>query len=409
MPDFLLNAGRELPFILLLVALLGYRARVTPKVRLMIKAAPEKIFELLDFNEGQNQRWQKTRVTTTRIEGVGNDAWRLTFVTPLATGAVQSSQADFRVTKREAPCLLDIERIGLEGKAKDNQLLRIEARLKPGPGGTELKMIYHWGPRACLAQLLARADLWSSAFRIKGVAETGKPDYRTDALITAGVALVTGVVTFATFAYAFGSVVAILLGVALIIHEFGHLLAYRLIGQPWGRLVFLPFLGAVAVPRIGFTGQAQLVFSALMGPGLSIAVPVVAAIYVLAGGPAPDIAIAAGIVACALNLFNLLPVEPLDGGIALRSVLARIAGRYARFGLIAIGAAIMLIGWQIEQVLLLVFGGVAVAANLKPRTIDPGLEPLTRLQVSISAFAFMAIVGAYAVLIRYFIDNIGTV
>jgi Zn-dependent protease len=227
-------------------------------------------------------------------------------------------------------------------------------------------------------------------------------------LITAGVAALTGVVTFATFAFAFGVVVAVLLGAALLIHEFGHLLAYRLIGQPWGRLVFLPFLGAVAVPRIGFTGQGQLVFAALMGPGFSVAVPAAAAVYVHAGLPAGEIAVAAGLVVCALNLFNLLPVEPLDGGIALRSVLARISGKYARFGLIAIGAAIAAIGWQIEQVLLLVFGGVAILANLRPRIIDPGLEPLSRLQVSIAAFAFMAIVGAYAVLIRFFIANLAT-
>ncbi|NJM29574.1 MAG: hypothetical protein HC855_05250 [Rhizobiales bacterium] len=285
----------------------------------------------------------------------------------------------------------------------------MKAIFAPKAGGTELDLTYYWGPRALLAQLLARADLWSSAFRIKGVAETGKPDYRTDALITAGVAIATGVVTFATFAYAFGTVVAVLLGAALVIHEFGHLLAYRLIGQPWGRLVFLPFLGAVAVPRIGFTGQAQLVFAALMGPGFSVAVPLFAAIYVHAGLPEAEIAIATGLVACALNLFNLLPVEPLDGGIALRSVLARIAGKYARFGLIAIGVTIAVIGWQIEQVLLLIFGFVAVVANLKPRIIDPGLEPLSRLQVSISAFAFMAIVGAYSVLIRFFIQNITSV
>ncbi|MFN0190584.1 MAG: metalloprotease [Aestuariivirga sp.] len=408
MPDFLLSAGRELPFILLLVALLGFRAKVTPRVRLMIKAAPEKIFELLDFTEGQNQRWQKTRVTTTKLDSGAND-WRLTFVTPLATGAVNSSQADFRIARREPPFELDIERIGLEGKARDNQLVRMTARFTPRAGGTELDLTYYWGPRALLAQLLARADLWSSAFRIKGVAETGKPDYRSDMLITAAMAIVTGVVTFATFAFAFGPVVAVLLGVALLIHEFGHLLAYRLIGQPWGRLVFLPFLGAVAVPRIGFTGQGQLVFAALMGPGFSVAIAAAAAVYVHAGLPAGEIAVAAGLVACALNLFNLLPVEPLDGGIALRSVLARIAGKYARFGLIAIGVAIAIIGWEIEQVLLLIFGCVAIIANLKPRIIDPGLEPLSRLQVSISAFAFMAIVGAYAVLIRFFIENITAV
>jgi Zn-dependent protease len=405
MPDFLLSAGWELSLILLLVALLGFRAKVTPRARLSIKAPPAKVFELLDFTEGQNQRWQKTRVTSAKLDS-GPDDWRLTFVTHLSTGAINSSHADFRIARRVPPHELDIERIGLDGKGRDNQLLRMTARFTPNAHGTGLDLTYYWGPRALLAQLLARADLWSSAFRIKGAAETGKPDYRSDMMITAAVALVTGVLTFATFAFAFGAMVAVLLGVALLVHEFGHLLAYRLIGQPWGRLVFLPFLGAVAVPRIGFTGQGQLVFAALMGPGLSVALAAAIALYVHAGLPAAEIAVAAGLVACALNLFNLLPVEPLDGGIALRSVLARIAGRYARFGLIATGIAIAAVGWEWEQVLLLIFGGVAVIANLKPRIIDPGLEPLSRLQVSISAFAFMAIVGAYAVLIRFFIENI---
>ena len=42
-----------------------------------------------------------------------------------------------------------------------------------------------------------------------------------------------------------------------------------------------------------------------------------------------------------LNLFNLLPVEPLDGGVALRSVLAKLMGAHARFGLLAIGVLIV--------------------------------------------------------------------
>ena len=44
-PDFIRNAGTELPFILLLIALLGFRSRVTPRASLWIKAAPEKVCE----------------------------------------------------------------------------------------------------------------------------------------------------------------------------------------------------------------------------------------------------------------------------------------------------------------------------------------------------------------------------
>ncbi len=193
-----------------------------------------------------------------------------------------------------------------------------------------------------------------------------------------------------------------LLVVALLIHEYGHLLAYRMIGQPWGRLVFLPFLGAIALPRMGFTSQGQIVFSAMMGPAFSVVVPLGAAMWVWAGGPWPDIAVMLGIVASGLNLFNLLPVEPLDGGIVLRSVLAKIMGSWARFGLIGFGAAIIAAGFAIEQVLLVIFGGLALILNLRRRTIDHGLEPMSRLSVSISAFSYMSVVAAYAVLLRHF-------
>ncbi len=401
-PDFIRNAGHELPFILLLIALLGFRSRVTPVASIFIAAPMDQVFRLVDFTEGQNQRWQRTKVTCTLVD-LATQTYRLNFVTPLAGGAVQSSEALFRIVKRDTPRYLEIDRAGIEGQSSNNQLLKMTASLSAEAGGTRLQLTYHWGPRPLLAQLLARADLWGSVFRLKGQAETGVPDYRTDGLISAGVAVVTGVVSLATFVMAFGWIIAPLLVVALLIHEFGHLLAYRLIGQPWGRLVFLPFLGAIAVPRLGFTTQGQIVFAAMMGPAFSVAVPLLAAFWVWAGGPFPATAVMFGIVACGLNLFNLLPVEPLDGGVVLRSVLAKIMGAYARFGLIGFGLLIIAGGFMIEQVLLVIFGLLALLMNVRPRTIDPGLDPMPRLQVSISAFSFMSVLAAYAVLLRHFL------
>ena len=408
MPEFIQNAGRELPFVLLLLALLGYRWKVTPRVSLFIRAPMEKIFPLLDFREGEEQRWQRTRVDCRLIDAT-TQTYRLTFITALSTGAVQSSSAEFRMAERVPPRLIDIRRSGLDGQSLNNQLLRMLGELVPEGNGTRLKLTYEWGPRPLLAQLLARADLWGSAYRLKGVAETGVPDYRTDHLISAAVAAATGIVTLGTFAFAFGWVISFMLLAALLIHEFGHLLAYRLIGQPWGRMVFLPFLGAIALPRLGFTTQGQSVFAAIMGPGFSIIVPILAAAYVyfLPQRPSPDLALMIGLVAAALNLFNLLPVEPLDGGVILRSVLARLLGPGARFGLVAVGLAIVIAGWYAEQVLLIIFGGLAVLANIRTRTIDPGLEPLSRLQVVISAFGFMSVLAAYAVLMRFFLARLG--
>ena len=113
--------------------------------------------------------------------------------------------------------------------------------------------------------------------------------------------------------------------------------------------------------------------------------------------------VTSAVVVIGLNLFNLLPVEPLDGGVALRSVLAKLMGTHARFGLLGIGLLILASGFYFEQVILLVFGGISILANLRPRQIDHGLTPLSIPGVLISAFSFVAIVAAYIMMLAYFL------
>jgi Zn-dependent protease len=199
-----------------------------------------------------------------------------------------------------------------------------------------------------------------------------------------------------------GWTAAALLIVALFVHEMGHLLAYRLIGQPWGRMIFLPFLGAIAMPRLAFDSQGQSVFSALMGPGFSILLAIVCASHILLGGPVNPTLALLGLITTALNIFNLLPVEPLDGGVALRSVLAKYMGKSARFGLMSVGVILAGIGLAFSQILLVIFGGISILFNIKDRTIDAGLEPLTRLQVVITFWGYVCMVTAYVTMLRYY-------
>jgi Zn-dependent protease len=168
-------------------------------------------------------------------------------------------------------------------------------------------------------------------------------------------------------------------------------------------MIFLPFLGALAMPRLPYETQAQAVFSALMGPGFSLLLAFALSLPFVLGVTLPAWLVTAGVVVIGLNLFNLLPVEPLDGGVALRSILARLMGTHARFGLLTIGLALLAGGFYFEQVILLIFGGISVLANLRPRLIDHGLKPLSFPGVLISAFAFVTTVAAYSVMLAFFL------
>ena len=178
MPEFILNAGLELPFLLLLLALMGLRKSVTPRASVLVKAPVTKVFALLDLFDGKVQSWNRTKVSAELIDP-STQLFRMTYATTLSTGSTQKSQALFRVSERREPNYLELRREGLEGKSHNNELLKIVIETSEEAGGTRLKQAYYWGSRPMLAQLLARADLWGGTYRLKGLAETGKPDETT--------------------------------------------------------------------------------------------------------------------------------------------------------------------------------------------------------------------------------------
>jgi Zn-dependent protease len=400
------HAGPEVPLTILLFAIMFMRARVYPRTSLHIKASPQKVWDLVCPFDGKTEHWGRLTLAT-RLVDAATQTFELTFSMPMQSGAMRSINALFRVMEREDGSRLVMKRLGLEGKSENNELLEIRHEIKPEGQGTRIKTTYVWGKRALLAQLLARTDLWGSAYRLKSMAETGQHNERPLVLIGVGVALVTGLISVAAFGLVLGFNVALILIFALIFHEFGHLLAFRLTGQPWGRLVFLPFLGAIAVPRLPFESQAQSVFSALMGPGLSCLPALACAVPVIMGHSHSTAFAVIGIILAGLNLFNMLPAEPLDGGIALRSVLSRLVGAKAQLGLILLGMLIMAFGYAAGQTIIMLFGGFAIVSNLKTRKIDAGLMPLTSLQVCIAILGYVAITAAHYTLLFRFMESVG--
>ena len=402
--NLLHHAGWEVPLALVLLALLTLRARVKPKASLLIKAPAARVWELIKPYDGKVDLFGRVRMTT-RLLDSARQIYEVTWAAAMPNGTSRPFVATFRVSESETERKLILVRTGLEGKSERNELLEISYELVSQAQSTRLITKYVWGSRALLAQLLARADLWGGAYRLKAVAETGKPNEKAHRIISAAVAIITGIFTVLAFGLSLGMPVALVLVFALLVHEFGHLLAFRLIGQPWGRIVFLPFLGAIAVPRMHYETQAQSVFAALMGPGFSCLLLIICTLAITFHAPAASLFMVIGVVTAALNLFNLLPTEPLDGGVALRSVLTKLIGQRAPLALMALGLLLIGVGIYIEQLALVIFGGFAVLGNLKARKIDVGLVPLSSLQVSIFFFSYFVILFVHYTMLFQFLDQ----
>lgn len=116
----------------------------------------------------------------------------------------------------------------------------------------------------------------------------------------------------AVYAMAFGLPFAVGFVLLLFVHECGHLIAARIVGLKVSSPIFIPFLGAVVrvdeLPK-NVKMEASV---AIGGPALgTVSALVCLVIYLWTNSM---LMLVLSYTACLLNLFNLIPCEPLDGG-----------------------------------------------------------------------------------------------
>jgi len=117
---------------------------------------------------------------------------------------------------------------------------------------------------------------------------------------------------FGVYAWAYGWQFAAGIIILIFIHEMGHLLAARLVGLKVSLPLFIPFLGASILlkemPRNSWIEAIVGIGGPLLG---SLGAVGAMALYFLNGNP---LFLILGYFGCFLNLFNLVPIIPLDGG-----------------------------------------------------------------------------------------------
>jgi Zn-dependent protease len=128
----------------------------------------------------------------------------------------------------------------------------------------------------------------------------------------------TMLVSVAAYALLWGWKFALGFVLLLLVHELGHVLELRRQGVPATAPLFIPFLGAVV-------GMKQMPKDAWREAQVALAGPLLgslgaAATWGLGEALDSELLVALAYVGFLLNLFNLLPVVPLDGGRAIAAI-----------------------------------------------------------------------------------------
>jgi Zn-dependent protease len=178
----------------------------------------------------------------------------------------------------------------------------------------------------------------------------------------------------------------------LFVHELGHVIQLRREGIRASAPMFIPFLGALVAMKEMPRDAAAEARVGLAGPVLgSIGALVPLAIYEINGG---EFWAALAFTGFLLNLFNLLPVLPLDGGRAM----AALSPWMWLVGLALLVAAAIAFPNPI-LILILLFGGMETWRRWRARATPEGrafhsVRPRTRAAV---AAVYLGLAAALAV------------
>jgi Zn-dependent protease len=197
-------------------------------------------------------------------------------------------------------------------------------------------------------------------------------------------------VSVLAYAQLFGWKFAVGFVLLIFVHEMGHVVVLRARGIKAGWPVFLPFLGA-------FVSMKSMPRSVYEEAESALAGPVAGTIGALAVGyvghvEGSDLLLGLAFTGLLLNLFNLLPALPLDGG--------RVAG--ALHPVIWLGGLLALLGFEIYRPspvipILLVLGGIELYRRWRGRDSEASkvyfaLQPGQRAKIGTAYVVLLVVI-----------------
>jgi Zn-dependent protease len=220
-----------------------------------------------------------------------------------------------------------------------------------------------------------------------------------------------GIFAIAVAAYFFGPVFGGAIILAVMIHEFGHVAAYRVCGHSDARFRLIPLLGGVAISNTHPASQEKDFFITLLGPGICIAPMVLAYVasdYLVFDYPnLVNFLWTFAMIMGAINFFNLLPFWPLDGGRIVAILCNTYAPQYVRHVTLAMTGLAIAIAFTMRSWFLLAFlifslqsVQQAIMLNQVQRRMGPqrGLWATAAYLASMATFGFVG----WPLLMRFF-------
>ncbi len=191
----------------------------------------------------------------------------------------------------------------------------------------------------------------------------------------------------------------------LVFHEYGHIRAMKRFGIATKGIYLIPFFGGAAVGDRAKT-HWQEVYIAMLGPVYGLGMCVVALIAWCITGI--EIVGQVATFGALINLFNLLPIYPLDGGRVVKAIAWSASPNITTPFLLAISAAAFAVTAYAGLYLLsffLIFGVIDLLGSRQQMLNDQTL-PMNGYGMSVSGAWFVATIAAFVALMWLMADAV---
>jgi Zn-dependent protease len=211
--------------------------------------------------------------------------------------------------------------------------------------------------------------------------------------------------SLAAYSWFFSVEFALALLLCLVFHEYGHIRAMKYFGMKTKGIYLIPFVGGLAVSDEKINTRWQDVVISIMGPTFGLILSIILLLlYWMTGNT-----IFAGLATfnALLNLFNLLPILPLDGGHILKSISFSMNSKVGLIACITGAALGVFVSYSLGLALLgflLMIGSIEIIFEWRTR-FQSHLLPLDKYGQIFSTVWYLSTVSGLLGVIYYFASS----